>query len=71
MIKSITECFAIQQGIINIRVFDCKNLPVRDFSEDVISGALVVPASCEKRYVMVVLESLKGAVRDSTYGKLI
>ena len=44
----MTECFAIQQGIMNVPVFDGENIPVRDFMKDVMNGVLVVPANCEK-----------------------
>ena len=69
MIRSMIECFSIQQGIINVPVFDGENMPVRDFIEDVMNGALVVPAECEKRYVTAVLSRLKGTARSSTYGR--
>ena len=69
MIRSMIECFAIQQGIINVPVFDGENMPVRDFIEDVMNGALVVPADCKKRYVTTVLSRLKGSARSSTYGR--
>ena len=69
MIRSMIECFSKQQGIINVPVFDGENMPVRDFIEDVINGALVVPAECEKRYVTAVLSRLKGTARSSIYGR--
>ena len=69
MIRLKIECFAIQQGIINVLVFDGENKPVRDFIKDVINGALVVPADCEKRYVRAVFSRLKGTARSSTYGR--
>ena len=60
MIRSMIECFSIQQGIINVPVLDDENMPVRDFIEDVMNGALVVPAECENRYVTALLSRLKG-----------
>ena len=42
---------------------------MRDFIEDVMNGALVVPAECEKRYFTAVLARLKGIARSSTYGR--
>ena len=65
--RSMIECFTIQQGIINVPVFDGENMPVRDFIEDVMNGALVVLADCGKLYVTAVLSHLKGAARSSTY----
>ena len=69
LIKLRRECFAMQQGVMNIPIFDGKNMPVSDFIEDIIPGQSFVHATCEKRYVIVVLARLKGAARDSTYEK--
>ena len=69
MIKLMAECFAMQQGVMNIPIFDGKNMPVNDFVEDIITGQSFGPEACEKRYVIAVLARLKGAARDSTYGK--
>ena len=35
MIKLMAECFAMQQGVMNIPIFDGKNMPVSDFIEDI------------------------------------
>ena len=69
MIKLMAEFFAMQQEIMDIPIFDGKNMPVRDFIEDIITGQSFVPATCEKRYVIAMLARLKGAARESTYGK--
>ena len=63
------ECFAIQRGIINLPVFDGENMPVKDFIGDVVNGALVLPADCDKRYVTAVSSRLKGAARISIHGR--
>ena len=67
MIKLMAECFPMQQGVINIPIFDGKNMPVSDFIEDIITGQSFVPATCEKEYIITVSARLKGAARDSTY----
>ena len=54
---------------MKIPIVDDKNMPVSDFIEDIITEQSFVPVSCEKRYVILVLAQLKGAARDSTYGK--
>ena len=69
MVTSVAECFAIQQGVMNIPTFNGKNMPVRDFIQDVLNGESSVPANCERQYIMAVLARLKGAARDSTHGK--
>ena len=69
MVTSMAECFAIQQGIMNVPIFNGKNMPVRDFIQDVINGEASIPANCEKQYIRAVLSRLKGAARDSTHGK--
>ena len=70
MIRSMIECFTIQQGIISVPIFDGENMSVRDFIGNVMNGALVVPADCEKRYATAVFSRLKGAARRSTYGRI-
>ena len=63
----MTECSAIQQGIMNDPVFDGENIPVRHFIKDIMNGAFVVPANCEKRYVTAVFSLLKIAAKSSAY----
>ena len=55
MVTSMAECFAIQQGVMNIPTFNVKNMPVRDFIQDVLNGESSVPANCERQYIMAVL----------------
>ena len=69
MVIPMAECFSIQQGIINIPISNGKNMPGRDFIQDVINGEASIPANCEKQYIRAVLSRLKGAARDSTHGK--
>ena len=69
MVTSMAECFAIQQGVMNIPTFNGKNMPVRDFIQVVLNGEPSVPANCEGQYTMAVLARLKVAARDSTHGK--
>ena len=69
MVTLMAECFAIQQGIMNVSIFDGKNMPVRDFIQEVVNGKARIPANCEKQYIKAVLPRLKGAARDSTRGK--
>ena len=38
MIKLMAECFAMHQEVMNIPIFDGKNMPVSDFIEDIITG---------------------------------
>ena len=38
IVTSMAECFAIQQGEMNIPTFNGKNMPVRDFIQDVLNG---------------------------------
>ena len=69
MVTSMAECFVIQHGIMNVRIFNGKNMPVRDFIQDVINGEASIPANCEKQYIRAVFYRLKGTARDSTHGK--
>ena len=55
MVTPMAEFFAIQQGVLNIPTFNGKNMPVRDFIQDVLNGESSVPANCERQYIMVVL----------------
>ena len=54
---------------MNVPIFNGKNVPVRDFIQNVIDGEASIPANCEKQYIRAVLSRLKGAARDSTHGK--
>ena len=65
----MAECFAIQQGVMNISICDGKNIPVRDFIQYVLNRESSVPEDCERQYIMAVLARLKGAARDTTHGK--
>lgn len=69
MVTSMAECFALQQGVMHIPFYDGKNIPVRDFIQDIINGESSIPENCENQFVKVVLSKLKGAARDSTHGK--
>ena len=40
---------------MNIPTFNGKNLPVRDFNQDVLIGKFSVPANCERKCIMAVL----------------
>ena len=69
MVTTMPECFAIQQGIMNVPIFNGKNMPVRDSIQGEINGEASIPANCEKQYIRAVLSRLKVAARDSTPGK--
>ena len=44
-------------------------MPVRDFIQDIINGESSVHVNCEPQSIKAVLARLKGAARDSIYGK--
>ena len=69
MVTSMAECFAIQQGIMNVPIYNGKNMPVRDFMQDVVNGEASIPANCEKQYIKSVLSRLTEAARDITHEK--
>ena len=69
MVTSIGECFAIHQGVMNIRTFNGKNLPFRDVIQVVLKGESSVPANFARQYIMAVLARLKVGARHSTHGK--
>lgn len=69
IMTSMAECFAAQQGVVNIPSYDGKNIPVRFSFKDIINGESSVSANCETQYLKAVLAQLKGAAGDSFYGK--
>ena len=69
-VTSMAECFAVQQGIINIPTFNGKNMPLKDFIQDTLNRECNVPGNCERQYVMGVLAQLRSAPRDSTHNKI-
>ncbi|XP_043473885.1 uncharacterized protein LOC122506001 [Leptopilina heterotoma] len=68
MVNSMAECFALQQGIMNIPFYDGHNMPVKDFIEDILNAASSIPKNCEDQYLKSILAKLKGAARSSTQG---
>lgn len=69
MMTSMAECFALQHGTLNIPFFNGRNIPLKDFLQDVQNGAVFVPPASEGSFVKAVLGKLQGAARDSTFGK--
>lgn len=47
IMTSMAECFAVQQGVVNTPSYDRKNMPVRDFIQDITSEESSAPANCE------------------------
>jgi hypothetical protein len=69
MMTSMAECFTLQHSTLNIPHFDGKNMPLKDFLQDVHNGAVYVAPTSQGAYVKAVLGKLMGPARDSTYGK--
>lgn len=68
---SMSASFALQNVLVGFPEFDGKNMPLKDFLQDVRNGLEFAGGDQEPRYVRAVLTKLKGAARDCTYGKTI
>lgn len=69
LITSISASFAVQSLIAGLPDFDGRNLPLKDFIQDVKNGAEFLPQGQEANYVRLVIGKLRGPARDSTYGQ--
>lgn len=69
LMTSMAECLSITQGMLGIPHFDGRNMPLKDFLQDIKNGAAYLPPESENKYVRGVLGKLQGCARDSTYGK--
>ena len=59
MMTSMAECFALQHGTLNIPFFNGKNIPLKDFLQDVQNGAVFVPLRRKARSLKQFLENYK------------
>ena len=65
------ETLALQQGLQNIGEYNGKNMPLKNFIQDVESGLELVPAILHKAFFKCVLPKLKDTARDAVNGKTI
>ena len=68
MITSMSNSFALQGVLSQIKPFTGYNVPLKDFVEDIKAGGDLLPEDAEEAYVRALVGKLKGAARDSIYG---
>ena len=69
MMTTMIGNYALQAALLGIRRFDGKNMPLKDFIQDVRNAAIYVPEDQSSQYVKAEMGRLEGCTRDSTYGK--
>ena len=69
MMTSMAECFTLQHSTLNIPFYDGKNIPLKNFLQDIRNGAVFVPPALESSFLKAVLGKLQKTARDSTWGK--
>lgn len=68
-ITALVSSFALQNSITGLRPFNGTDWPLKDFIQDIKNGAVSVPADQQTNYLRAVVSKLRGAARDSSYGK--
>ena len=71
MFANMSQGFALQFVLSQIKPFTGYTIPLKDFVEDIRSGGDLLPEEAEESYVRGLIGKLKGAARDSTYGHVI
>ena len=69
MMTSMAECFTLQHSTLNIPFYDSKNIPLKNFLQNIRNGAVFVPPALESSFLKAVLGKLQKTARDSTWGK--
>ena len=69
IMTSISSSMALTNALQNIPFYDGKNMPLKDFIQDVRNGQVFVDATHEGIYLKAIIGKLTGSARDSTYGK--
>ncbi|CAB0031905.1 unnamed protein product [Trichogramma brassicae] len=69
MLTAMAGSFALNNATLSIPSFDGKNIPLRDFIQDVRNGAAQITELQTPNFIKAVLAKLKGPARDSTFNK--
>ncbi|XP_051171017.1 GATA zinc finger domain-containing protein 4-like [Leptopilina boulardi] len=67
--RSIADSLTIQNALMEIKVYDGKNMSVKDFIQDVVVAASKFPPEYEGTLITSVLGKLTGPARDCTDNK--
>ena len=68
MFTSMSNSFALQGVLSQIKPFTGYNVPLKYFVEVIKAGGDLLPEDAEEAYVKAVIGKLKGAARKSIYG---
>ena len=64
----MSNSFALQGVLSQIKSFTGYNVPLKDFVKNVKAGANLLPETAEQAYVKALIGKLKGTARDNIYG---
>ena len=62
---SIAQTMAMQAAITSIPVFDGKNIPLKDFIQDIRNADAKIPDTQKGSFIKKVLSKLRGSARNS------
>ena len=65
---SMRDSFALQNTVFSLPFYNGKNLPLKDFIQDVRNGRVHLSEEQKLSYIKAVLGRLQGSAHDSTYG---
>ena len=65
---SMAQTMAMQAAITSIPIFDGKNIPLKDFIQDIRNADADIPGNQKESFIKKVLSKLRGSARNSTYG---
>lgn len=71
LLATMNASFTVQNLVQGIHEFDGRNIPLKDFLQDIRNGAQLVPAAQRKDFTRLIITKLRGPARDTTYGKEI
>lgn len=66
---TLSTSIVLQNALQAIPEFDGRNLPLKDFLQDIQNGALYISAGQMPNYIRAIVSKLRGPARDSTYGR--
>ena len=69
MMTSMAQCITLQHSTLNIPFYDDKNIPLKNFLQDIRKAQSLFLLLLESSFLKAVLGKLQNAARDSTWGK--
>ncbi|XP_058790626.1 uncharacterized protein LOC131663872 [Phymastichus coffea] len=71
LLTSMSASFTLQSIVQGITEFDGKNVPLKDFIQDIRNGRALIDDKQEANFIRLIIAKLKGPARDCIYGKTV